>query len=132
MTTILLVEDSPDDLELMRLAIRSTGLAAEVVCARDGVKALEALQTGELPAVVLLDLRMPRFDGFQVLERMRASDRLRYVPVVVLSSTDEPGDIRRAYEAGANSFVCKPMGFAAAREVIADLGRYWIERNRHA
>ena len=130
MTHILIVEDSIDDLDLMRLALRRAEIGAELRSARDGVEALRQLEDAELPAVVLLDLRLPRLDGFQVLERMRDDERLRHVPVVVLSSTDEAGDIRRAYELGANSFVCKPLGFQAAQDVVGQLGRYWAALNR--
>lgn len=130
MSHILIVEDSQDDLDLMRLALRRAKVVAELRPARDGVEALAQLESGDLPAVVLLDLRLPRLDGFQVLERMRADDRTKHVPVVVLSSTDEPGDIERAYTVGANSFVCKPLGFDSAQEVIGQLGRYWTLLNR--
>ena len=130
MSHILIVEDSQDDLDLMRLALRRAKVVAELRPARDGVEALAQLESGDLPAVVLLDLRLPRLDGFQVLERMRADDRTKHVPVVVLSSTDEPGDIERAYTVGANSLVCKPLGFDSAQEVIGQLGRYWTLLNR--
>ena len=130
MSHILIVEDSQDDLELMRLALRRAKVTTELRAARDGVEALEFLRTGELPHVVLLDLRMPRLDGFQVLDRIRRDARTATLPVVILSSSDEQGDIQRAYALGANSFVCKPLGFQAAQRVVGQLGRYWTELNR--
>jgi two-component system response regulator len=128
---ILLVEDSPDDVVLIQLALRSHDLGERVVVARDGIEALELLH-GESRhefAVVVLDLRLPRVGGHEVLRRLRADRRTRLLPVVVLSSSTEPDDVAASYEGGANSYVSKPTGFGELAATVAEIGRYWALLN---
>jgi len=136
--TILLVEDNPDDEELTIRALRKNGIANELVVAHDGVQALDYLfGTGEwagrdtsvMPAVVLLDLKLPRVDGLEVLERMRADARTRLVPVVVLTSSREDRDILKSYTLNVNSYVRKPVDFTEFTEAVKHLGLYWLLLN---
>lgn len=135
---ILLVEDNPDDVELTRLAFEQSKIVNEIVVARDGQEALEYLfaaghHTGRdaalLPEVVLLDLKLPKIDGLDVLRRMRADERTRRLPVVVLTSSKEEQDVLRSYDLGANSFVQKPVDFAEFIEAARYLGLYWLVLN---
>lgn len=127
--TILLVEDSVDDAELAVLALAD--LSVHVV--RDGVDALGYLRGDQpVPAVVFLDIKLPRIDGFEVLAVIRRAERTRAVPVVMLSSSDAAEDVARAYALGANSYVRKPIAFGEYRDTVGRLGRYWLETNeRH-
>ncbi|MBM3146910.1 MAG: response regulator [Actinobacteria bacterium] len=136
--TILLVEDNPDDVELTLRALRKEGLPAEVVVARDGVEALDyvfargehaARDPRRRPAVVLLDLKMPRMDGLEVLRRLRSDDRTRLLPVVVLTSSREECDVKDSYSLGANSYIRKPVDFDRFREAVRQLGVYWLTLN---
>lgn len=133
--TILLVEDRPDDVQLTLRALRRIKVANEVVIARDGVEALEALlpSTGRppaaLPAVVLLDLKLPRIDGLEVLRRIRADDRTRRLPVVVLTSSREEEDLAKSYDLGANSYIRKPVDFTQFVDAVGTLGVYWLLLN---
>jgi len=136
--TILLVEDNPDDEELTIRALRKNGIASDLVIARDGVQALDYLfGTGEwagrdvddLPAVVLLDLKLPRIDGLEVLERLRNDPRTRMLPVVVLTSSREEQDILRSYSLNVNSYVRKPVNFGEFTEAVKHLGVYWLLLN---
>ena len=130
---ILLVEDNPKDLELTLLALEKSNLANEVVTARDGVEALDYLfRRGQYadrsegnPAVVLLDLKLPRVDGIQVLEAVKKDDSLRSVPVVMLTASREEKDLVRSYSLGANAYVVKPVAFKDFLEAIQDLGVFW-------
>lgn len=133
--TILLVEDNPDDEELTLSALRRNGLANDVIVARDGVEALDYLfGTGKfaapkrehLPQVVLLDLKLPKVGGLEVIKRLRADPELRTLPVVVLTSSGEDEDILRSYELGANSYVRKPVEFQLFSEAVRQLGLYWL------
>jgi len=131
---LLLVEDSPDDETLVIRALRRANVPAEVSVARDGVEALDLLfgpgaLARPLPSLILLDLKMPRVDGFQVLERLRAEPRTRGVPVVVFSSSNEPGDVQRSYALGASSFVRKPVDFDEFATAVRLLGQYWLTLN---
>ncbi len=135
---ILLVEDRPDDVELTLRAFDRSNVANEVVVAWDGEEALDYLfATGAhadrdptmMPAVVLLDLKLPKVDGLDVLRRMRTDDRTRRLPVVVLTSSNEEQDIVRSYDLGANSFVRKPVDFAQFVEAAHQLGLYWLVLN---
>lgn len=134
---ILLVEDSSKDVELTLAALQANNLANEVVVARDGVEALDYLyRRGDFadappgnPAVVLLDIKMPRLDGLQVLARMRAEAALRTVPVVMLTSSREEPDLQRAYDLGANAYVVKPVDFAQFLEAVKQTGAFWAVVN---
>ncbi len=134
---ILLVEDNPKDLELTLLALEKSNLANEVVTVRDGVEALDylfrrgphAARTAGNPAVILLDLKLPKVDGLQVLEQVRADPALRPVPVVMLTTSREEPDLARSYALGANAYVVKPVGFKAFIDAIQDLGVFWAVLN---
>ena len=135
--TILLVEDNAQDEMLVLRTLRKINLVNEVAVARDGQQALDYLfcagefaqRAGDLPAVVLLDIGLPRLSGLQVLERLRADSRTRLLPVVMLTSSDEEKDLMRSYENGANSFVRKPLDFAEFAQTVARLGIYWLATN---
>jgi two-component system response regulator len=130
--TILLVEDNRDDELLTLRALHKNRIANPVVVARDGVEAIDYLFDGEhraAPLVVLLDLRLPRLDGIEVLRRIRANDKTRYVPVIVLSSSNEQEDVVACYESGANAYVRKPVDYRAFHEAAMTLGRCWTVLN---
>ncbi|MBI4301344.1 MAG: response regulator [Chloroflexi bacterium] len=134
---ILLVEDNSDDVDLTLRAIKRNNIANDVIIARDGVEALDYLfatgsQQGNgrlMPAVVLLDLRLPRLDGLDVLQRMRSDGKTRCIPVVVLTSSKEEQDLVKSYSLGANSYVRKPVDFNQFHEAIRLLGLYWLLLN---
>jgi two-component system, response regulator len=136
---ILLVEDNPDDEALTLRALKKGHIANPVVVAHDGVEALEWLfgegahagrDTTIQPQVILLDLNMPRLSGLEVLEKIRADDRTRMVPVVVLTSSKQDEDMVSSYTLGANSYVRKPVDFAEFTEAVARLGVYWLLVNQ--
>jgi hypothetical protein len=136
--TILLVEDNPQDEMLTLRALRRANLVNRVDVARDGQQALDYLfrqgefanrDNPELPAVVLLDIGLPRLSGLEVLQRLRADERTRLLPVVILTSSDEERDRLKSYENGANSFVRKPVDFSEFAETVARLGVYWLATN---
>ena len=128
---ILLVEDNAQDELLTLRALRKANLQNEVVVARDGQQALDYLldPAKELPGVVLLDLGLPRIGGLDVLARLRADERTRFVPVAILTSSDEETDRVRSYQGGANSFVRKPLDFGEFAETVARMGVYWLATN---
>jgi len=134
---ILLVEDNPNDLELTLIALERSQLANEVVIVRDGADALDYLHgrggyaTREQgnPAVVLLDLKLPKVDGLEVLADIRANAQLKSIPVVMLTSSKEEQDLIRSYELGVNAYVVKPVDFAEFVRAIADLGIFWAVLN---
>ena len=135
---ILLVEDNRDDEELTRMALEQSNIANELVVAHDGVEALDYLfGTGayaggkppDLPAVILLDLKLPRIDGLEVLQRIRKEERTRRVPVVVLTSSKEEQDVLDSYGFGANSYIRKPVEFDKFFEATRQLGMYWLVLN---
>lgn len=130
---VLLVEDDQDDIDVTLRAFRRAGLG-DVAVARDGVEALDYLRDGArpLPRVVFLDLRMPRLDGFEVLRRARGEPRTALLPIVVLTSSTEPGDLAAAYQAGANSYVRKAIDVDRFDDVAQQLGRYWLRVNEVA
>ena len=136
--TILLVEDNPQDEMLIMRALRKSNLANRVDVVRDGQQALDYLfcqgewierQGDDLPAVVLLDIGLPRLSGLEVLARLRDDQRTSLLPVVILTSSDEEQDRLRSYEKRANSFVRKPLDFAEFAETVARLGIYWLATN---
>jgi two-component system response regulator len=138
---VLLVEDNADDVELTLRAFQKTKIVNEIVVVRDGEQALEYLfgsgtQPGRakttLPEMVLLDLKLPKIDGLEVLRRIRADERTRRLPVVVLTSSDEDNDLVTSYDLGANSFVRKPVDFAHFLEAARALGLYWLMTNTPA
>jgi len=136
---ILLVEDIPDDEALMLRGLLQGGIANEVIVAHDGAEALDYLfATGvhegrdmlDLPAVVLLDLKLPKLNGLEVLKRMRADERTRLVPVVVITSSDEQRDMTESYHLGCNSYVRKPVNFTDFVDAVRQLGLYWLLLNQ--
>lgn len=125
--SILLVEDNPDDEKLVIRSLRRSQIANEINVARNGEEALNILfSDAPLPTVVLLDIKLPKIDGLEVLRRLRASDRTRLLPVVVLTSSSEERDIVDSYHLGANSYVRKPVEFDKFAEAVQQLGMYWI------
>ena len=135
---ILLVEDNPNDVALTLRALKKNNIANEVIVARDGEEALDFLfGTGAyadrdisiLPQVVLLDLKMPKVDGLEVLHRIRADERTKLLPVVILTSSNEERDLIEGYRLGANSYVRKPVDFAQFIEAVRQLGLYWLVLN---
>lgn len=134
---ILLVEDNPHDLELTLIALAKSQLANEVVVVRDGAEALDYLKRrGEFaeravgnPAVILLDLKLPKVDGLEVLREIRDTDALKPIPVVMLTSSKEEQDVVRSYELGVNAYVVKPVDFAEFVRAIGDLGIFWAVLN---
>lgn len=137
--TILLVEDNPDDELLTLRALRKNKILNEVTVVRDGAEALDYLfgageyagrDTGEMPQVVLLDLKLPKLDGLEVLRRLRADKLTRRLPVVVLTSSDEEQDIMTSYDLGANSYIRKPVEFHQFIDALGQLGLYWLVLNQ--
>jgi CheY-like chemotaxis protein len=133
---ILLVEDDPKDLELTLIALEKSQLANDVVVVRDGAEALDCLfrrgkfsAANELPAVVLLDLKLPKVNGLEVLKTIREDERLKKVPVVMLTSSREEPDLRAAYDLGVNAYVVKPVQFRDFVKAISDLGIFWAVLN---
>jgi two-component system response regulator len=136
--TILLVEDNPDDEALTLRAIKKNNISNAVVVVRDGAEALDYLfatnayagrDTSVLPQVVLLDLKLPKMDGLEVLRRLREDPRTRLLPVVILTSSTEEQDRFSGYELGANSYVRKPVDFVQFLEAVRNLGLYWLLLN---
>jgi CheY-like chemotaxis protein len=130
--TILLVEDDSNDVLLVRRAFRRAGLSARIEVASDGEAAvayLAAMPTDSIPGLVLLDLKLPRRPGLDVLHWLRQQPGLRRLPVVVLTSSRESTDVNRAYDLGANSFLVKPVGFTELLEMVRTLGLYWLGLN---
>ena len=134
---ILLVEDSPRDAELATEALKSNNLANEVVHVRDGAEALDYLHRrgsyancpDGAPAVVLLDLKMPKVDGLEVLRQVKSDPQLRVIPIVVMTSSREEGDLVRSYELGVNAYVVKPVRFAEFVEAVRQVGSFWAVIN---
>jgi len=128
---ILLVEDDPNDAELTQRAFRKSDLDVRLTIVRDGAEALDYLFGGKpRPKVVLLDLKLPKIDGIDVLRRIRAGERTRTIPVVVLTSSQEERDIVECYELGANSYVVKPVDFDRFYRTVSDIGAYWLVLNK--
>lgn len=136
--TILLVEDNPDDVALTLRAFKKSNILNEVIVAQDGAEALNYLfgtgdyagrDTGKMPHLILLDLKLPKMDGMEVLRRMRADARTRLLPVVILTSSKEEQDVINGYNLGCNSYIRKPVDFAQFSEAIRQLGLYWLVLN---
>ncbi|MEI6294386.1 MAG: response regulator [Methanomicrobiales archaeon] len=132
---ILLVEDNPDDITLTLRALKKNSIFNEVVVAKDGVEALDYLfgtgiyagrDTSVMPVVTLLDLKLPKIDGFEVLKRVRSNERTKLIPIVILTSSKEESDLINGYSLGANSYIRKPVDFEQFTEAIRELGLYWI------
>ena len=135
---ILLVEDNPDDVDLTLRALKRNNIMNEVVVASDGVEALDYLfgtgayagsDTSATPKVVLLDLKLPKIDGLEVLRRLRSDERTKLLPIVVLTSSKEQQDLVESYSLGANSYVRKPVDFNQFVEAVRQLGLYWLVLN---
>ena len=138
---IFLVEDNPDDEALTLRALKKNNIANQVIVARDGVEALDFLlgrgesdwgDLNSLPQVVLLDLKLPKVDGLEVLRQLRANERTKFLPVVILTSSNEEQDVLRGYGLGANSYVRKPVDFNQFIEAVRELGLYWLVLNEEA
>ncbi|MBB1088675.1 response regulator [Lysobacter sp. SG-8] len=136
---ILLVEDNPDDIELTRLAFDEAKVANQLVVAGDGVQALDYLfargphadrDPHDLPSIILLDLNLPKVDGREVLEAIRAEPRTRTIPVVVMTTSSEPMDIDACYALGANSYIRKPVDFEQFVWAVKQVGLYWLVLNQ--
>lgn len=135
---ILLVEDNPDDEALAIRALKRHHIGNEIVVAHDGVEALDYLfctgmyadrDIANKPSVVLLDLKLPRIDGLEVLRRVREDPRTKFLPIVVLTTSSEEGDLLNSYSLGCNSYICKPVDFVQFSEAIRQLGMYWLLMN---
>jgi two-component system response regulator len=132
---ILLVEDNPDDEKLTLRALKKNQIQNEIIVARDGVEALDYLfgsperPMGERPAIVLLDLKLPKIDGIEVLRRIRADSVMRLIPIVILTSSREEQDLIAGYQIGANSYIRKPVDFVQFTEAVRQLGLYWLMLN---
>lgn len=136
--SILLVEDNPDDADLTLRALKQHNISNDVVLARDGAEALDYLfgsgayagrDLSQMPQLVLLDLKLPKVDGFEVLRRLRADVRTRFLPVVILTSSKEEQDLMKAYHHQANSYIRKPVDFVQFTEAVRLLGLYWLILN---
>jgi len=135
---ILLVEDNADDEELTTRALRQAKIANEIVVARDGAEAVDFLfgegahagRDPRMPAVILLDLKLPKLSGLDVLERLRADPRTRLIPTVILTSSSEEEDMLKSYQRGANSYVRKPVEFGHFVNAVSQLGIYWMLLNQ--
>jgi CheY-like chemotaxis protein len=132
---ILIVEDDDNDLLLIRRSLVKARISNPILEARDGVEALDILLHGPsplmaLPAVVLLDVKLPRIDGIEVLRQLRAHSRTRTLPIVMVTSSDEQEDLLRSYDSGANSYVRKPIELAEFQEMVGQIGLYWALINR--
>jgi two-component system response regulator len=128
---ILLVEDNQDDEALTLRALQKSNILNEVTVARDGAEALDRLFADDnadraLPALILLDLKLPKVDGFEVLHRIRADERTRLIPVVILTSSGQEEDVLAGYAGGANAFVRKPVAFSGFAEAVRALGMFWL------
>lgn len=138
---ILLVEDNPDDEELTLRALKKNNIQNDVFVARDGAEALDYLfgtgsftdrDVSKMPSVTLLDLKLPKIDGLEVLKRIRADERTKLLPVVILTSSKEEQDLISGYALGANSYIRKPVDFSQFIEAVRQLGLYWLLLNESA
>ena len=136
--TILLVEDNPDDVELTLRAFKKNNIMNEVVVKRDGAEALDFFfgkdgvagkGNNGLPAVILLDLKLPKIDGLEVLKKLRADERTKLIPIVILTSSKEQGDVVNGYNLGCNSYIRKPVDFNQFADAVKQVGLYWLILN---
>jgi two-component system response regulator len=136
---ILLVEDSPEDLELTQRALRNANLGNHIQVARDGAEAMDFIfceggYTGrkieDTPKLILLDLKLPKVDGLEVLERIKSDPRTRHIPVVILTSSKEQTDVIKSYKLGVNSYIVKPVNFESFTAAVQELGMYWLLLNQ--
>lgn len=136
--TILLIEDNPDDAELTRIAFAEAAIDSQLVVVGDGAEALDYLfaqgkyahrDAADLPSIVLLDLNLPKLDGREVLQALRANPATRGLPVVVLTTSTEPFDVEASYALGVNSYIRKPVDFKKFVEVVKQIGLYWLVLN---
>lgn len=136
---LLLVEDNPQDLELALRALQKANLANHIQVARDGAEALDFLfsegahkgrEFASAPKVILLDLKLPKIDGLEVLRRLKADPRTRSIPVVILTSSNEQRDVVESYRLGVNSYIVKPVNFESFSRAVRELGFYWLLLNR--
>jgi two-component system response regulator len=133
MGAILLVEDTEDDIELTRRALKKNRLTNPLVVARDGQEALDYLfGDEELPAIILLDLQLPKIGGLEVLRRLKSDPRTRLIPIIILTSSREERDVVDGYTNGANSYIRKPVDFDQFTEAVRQLGLYWLILNEPA
>lgn len=136
---IIIIEDNPNDAELIMRIFKKYSLADKFVVLKDGAEAIDFLfeqqglagtSNNVIPKVILLDLKIPKIDGIEVLRRLKADEKTRNTPVVVLTSSTEPRDLREAYKLGANSYVAKPIKFDEFTKAVSELGTYWLLLNR--
>jgi two-component system response regulator len=136
---VLLVEDSLEDLELTQRALRNANLGNHIQIARDGAEALDFIfcegehagrKIEDTPKLILLDLKLPKVDGLEVLQRIKGDSRTRHIPVVVLTSSKEQSDLVRSYQLGVNSYIVKPVNFESFATAVQELGMYWLLLNQ--
>lgn len=135
---ILLVEDSAHDAEMAMRVLKKRGIVNDIAWVKDGVEAIEYLfcegdyadRDNGLPKLVLLDMKMPRMDGLQVLKKLKSSEQTRHIPVVMLTSSREEGDLMNSYLSGVNSYIVKPVDFEQFDETVAQIGMYWVLVNQ--
>ncbi len=136
---ILLVEDSPEDLELTQRALRNANLGNHIQVARDGAEALDFIfcegeykerKIEDTPKLILLDLKLPKVDGLEVLERIKGDLRTKHIPIVILTSSKEQVDVIKSYQLGVNSYIVKPVNFESFTSAVQDLGMYWLLINQ--
>lgn len=135
---ILLVEDSVHDAEMTQRALKRHGVVNDVAWVKDGVEAIEYLfcqgeyvdRDNGLPKLILLDIKMPRMDGLQVLQKLKSSEQTRHIPVVMLTSSREEADLMNSYSSGVNSYIVKPVDFEQFAETISQAGMYWVVSNQ--
>jgi two-component system response regulator len=136
---IVLVEDNPDDADLTMRALKKNGLASSIIHLQDGEEALDFIFCkgaysgrvfGELPRLLILDLKMPKVDGIEVLRQVKSDSRTRALPVVLFTSSNEERDIAKSYQSGVNSYIVKPVEFESFVKVVSDVGLYWLSLNQ--
>jgi len=135
---VLLIEDNPDDVELTLRAFRKNNIANDIIVIEDGEKAINYLfrkeeyadrDPGELPSIILLDIKLPKIDGIEILRRIKADGKLKLIPVIILTSSHEEQDLVNSYSFGANSYIRKPVDFTEFMNVTQQLGVYWLMLN---